>query len=48
MVTMLAWAHEALVIPEGMQITAMAWEVFNNMILKDTSHNYNNHGLVNS
>ena len=35
-----------MVIPEGTQITTMTRETFDNMLLKEASHNYDNYGLV--
>ena len=46
MVAALAWAGETLVVPEGTCITMMTREAFNNMLLKEASHNYNNYGPV--
>ena len=46
MVATLAWAGETLVIPEGTQITTITREAFDNMLLKEASHNYDNYGLV--
>ena len=46
MVATLVWAGETLVLPEGTQITMMTREAFNNMLLKEASHNYDSYGLV--
>ena len=46
MVAALAWAGETLVVPEGMRITMMTREAFENMLLKEASCNYDNYGLV--
>ena len=46
MVAALVWAGETLVVPEGTRITTMTREAFNNMLLKEASHNYDNYGLV--
>ena len=46
MVATLVWVGEILVVLEGMQITMMIWEAFDNIHLKDASCNYNNYGLV--
>ena len=46
MVAALAWAGEALVMPQGMQILTITREAFNNMLLKEASHNYNNYHLL--
>ena len=46
MVATLAWAGEALVVPEGTRITTMTREAFNNMLLKEARWNYDNYGLV--
>ena len=42
----LAWGGETLVMPEGMQIMMMTREAFDNMLLKEASHNYDNYMLV--
>ena len=42
----LAWVGETLVVPEGTRITMMTREAFENMLLKEASHNYDNYGLV--
>ena len=47
MVTTLAWVGETLVVPERTCISTMTREAFNNMLLKQASHNYDNYGLVN-
>ena len=46
MVATLVWAGETLVIPEATRISTMTREAFNNMLLKEASHNYDNYGLV--
>ena len=46
MVATLARAGETLVILEGTQITMMTREAFDNMLLKEASHNYDNYGLL--
>ena len=46
MVATLAWVGETLVVPEGMRISMMTREAFNNMLLKEARHNYDNYGLV--
>ena len=46
MVATLAWAGKTLVVPEGTHITTMTREAFDNMLLKEASHNYDNYGLV--
>ena len=46
MVATLAQAGETQVIPEHMQITMMIREAFDNMLLKETGHNYDIDGLV--
>ena len=46
MVATLAWVGETLVVPEGTRITTMTREAFNNMLLKEAGHNYDNYGLV--
>ena len=45
-VATLARVGETLVVPEGTCITTMTREAFNNMLLKEASHNYDNCGLV--
>ena len=45
-VATLARVGETLVVPEGTHITTMTREAFNNMLLREASHNYNNYGLV--
>ena len=37
MVSTLAWESEALVMPDGKQITMITGEAFENMVLKDSS-----------
>ena len=39
-------AGETLVMLEGMQITTMIREVFDNMLLKKSGHNHNYYGLL--
>ena len=46
MVAALAQAGKTLVVPEGTHITTMTREAFNNMLLKEAGHNYDNYGLV--
>ena len=46
MVATLAWEGKALAVPEGMQITKMIKEAFKNMLLRETSYNYDNFMLV--
>ena len=46
MVAALAWAGETLVVPEGTRISTMTREAFDNMLLKEARHNYDNYGLV--
>ena len=46
MVATLVRAGETLVVPEGMRISMMTREAFNNMLLKEASYNYDNYGLV--
>ena len=46
MVATLAQAGGTLVVPEGTRITTMTREAFDNMLLKEAGHNYNNYGLV--
>ena len=46
MVTTLARAGETLVVPEGTHISMMTREAFDNILLKEASHNYDNYGLV--
>ena len=46
MVATLAWVGETLVVPEGTRITTMTREAFDNMLLKEAGHNYDNYGLV--
>ena len=43
MVAALAWVGETLVVPEGTRITMMTREAFDNMLLKEVSHNYDNY-----
>ena len=46
MVAALAWAGKTLVVPEGTRISMMTREAFDNMLLKEAGHNYDNYGLV--
>ena len=46
MVTLLAWAGEALIVLESMKAIMITREAFNNMLLKKTSHNFDSYGLV--
>ena len=46
MVAALARSGETLVVPEGTRISTMTREAFNNMLLKEAGHNYDNYGLV--
>ena len=46
MVATLAWVGKTLVVPEGTRIATMTREAFNNMLLKEAGHNYDNYGLV--
>ena len=46
MVAALAQAGKTLVVPEGTHITMMTREAFDNMLLKEASHNYDNYGLL--
>ena len=39
---------KTLVVPEGTRITTITREAFDNMLLKEASHNYDNYGLVSS
>ena len=42
MVATLAQAGKTLVVPEGTRISMMTGEAFDNMLLKEASHNYDN------
>ena len=42
MVATLAWVGETLVVPEGVRITIMTREAFDNMPLKEGNCNYDN------
>ena len=42
MVATLVWVGKILVVPEGTRITMMTREAFDNMLLKEAAHNYNN------
>ena len=46
MVAALARVGKTLVVPEGTHISMITREAFNNMLLKEASHNYDNYGLV--
>ena len=46
MVAALVRVAKTLVVPEGTRITTMTREAFDNMLLKEASHNYNNYRLV--
>ena len=46
MVATLARVGETLVVPEGMRISTMSREAFDNMLLKEAGQNYDNYGLV--
>ena len=46
MVAALVQAGETLVVLEGMRISTMTREAFDNMLLKEAGHNYDNYGLV--
>ena len=46
MVATLAWAGKTLIVPEGTRVTMMMRQAFDNMLLKEASHNYSNYGLV--
>ena len=46
MVATLVRAGKALVVPEGTHISMMTREAFDNMLLKEAGHNYDNYGLV--
>ena len=46
MVAALARVGETLVVPEGMRLSTMTREAFNNMLLKEAGRNYDNYGLV--
>ena len=45
-VAALVQAGENLVVPEGTQIMLMIREAFENMFLKEASHNCDNYGLI--
>ena len=45
-VSALMQVGETLVVPEGTLITTMIREAFDNILLKETSYNYDNYGLV--
>ena len=46
MIAILVWVGEVLVVLEGMQIMIMTWEAFDNILLKEASHNHDNYRLV--
>ena len=46
MVAALALAGKTLVVPEGTRISTMTREAFDNMLLKEARHNYDNYRLV--
>ena len=46
MVASLVWVGETLVMLEGTWIMMITREAYDNMLLKEASHNYNNYGLV--
>ena len=46
MVATLARVGKTLVVPEGIRITTITREAFDNMLLKEAGHNYNNYGLI--
>ena len=46
MVAALVQVGETLVVPEGMRISTITREAFDNMLLKEAGRNYNNYGLV--
>ena len=46
MVATLAWVGKTLVVPEGTCISMMTREAFDNILLKEASHNNDNYGLV--
>ena len=46
MVAALARVGKTLVVPEGTHISMITREAFDNMLLKEASHNYDNYGLV--
>ena len=46
MVAALARVGKTLVVPEGTRISTMMREAFDNMLLKEARHNYDNYGLV--
>ena len=46
MVAALAWAGKTLVMLEGMQITTKTREAFDNMLLKESTCNYDNYRLI--
>ena len=46
MLATLARAGKTLVVPKGTRISTMTREAFDNMLLKEAGHNYDNYGLV--
>ena len=46
MVATLARVGKTLVVPEGTRISTMTGEAFDNMLLKEAGHNYDNYWLV--
>ena len=46
MVATLAQVGKTLVAPEGTRISTMTREAFDNMLLKEAGHSYDNYGLV--
>ena len=46
MVATLVWVGEILVMLEGMQITMITREAFDNILLKEASYSYNNYRMV--
>ena len=46
MLAALVWVAKTLVVPEGIHISMITWETFDNMLLKEAGHNYNNYRLV--
>ena len=46
MVATLTWVSKTLVVVEGTHITTITREAFDNMLLKEASHNYDNYRVV--
>ena len=46
MVATLVWVGKALVMSEGIQITIITREAFNNILVEEANHNYDNYGMV--